>query len=57
MKLIMLPFLLVLALLASPVAAEDVKTVRPEEVGLSSPRLERISDFMRGHIERKQSAH
>jgi CubicO group peptidase (beta-lactamase class C family) len=56
MKLIMLPFLLVLALLANPVAAEDIKTVRPEDVGLSSPRLERIGNMMRGTIEEKKMA-
>lgn len=56
MKLIMLPFLLALALLANPVAAEDIKTVRPEDVGLSSPRLERISNMMRGTIEEKKMA-
>ncbi len=56
MKLITLSLMLTAALLASPVAAEDIKTVRPEEVGLSSLRLERVSDFMRGHIERKQMA-
>lgn len=56
MKLFTLSLMLTAALLASPVAAEDIKTVRPEEVGLSSLRLERVSDFMRGHIERKQMA-
>lgn len=56
MKLIMLPFLLAAALLASPVAAEDVKAVLPEDVGLSSARLERMGDFVRGYIEQKQMA-
>lgn len=56
MKLVMLPFLLVLTLLANSVSAEDVKVVRPEEVGLSSPRLERVGDLIRGHIEEKKMA-
>ncbi|MCK9394917.1 MAG: beta-lactamase family protein [Methylobacter sp.] len=57
MKLITLPvFLLAVALLANPVAAEDVKAVRPEDVGVSSPRLERISDLIGSHIEEKKMA-
>src|SRR5512134_957942 len=39
-----------LALLVLPVEAELTKA-RPEEVGLSSERLQRIQDAMRRHIE------
>jgi hypothetical protein len=53
MKHIVLAFLLAASLLANPVAAEDVKTVRPEDVGLSSPRIERINGLIRSHIEEK----
>lgn len=56
MKHIVLAFLLAVALLANPIVAEDVKAVRPEDVGLSSPRLERISNLIRGHIEEKEMA-
>jgi CubicO group peptidase (beta-lactamase class C family) len=56
MKFIMLPFLFALALLANPVAAEDVKTVHPEDVGLSSPRLEKISNLIQGTIDEKKMA-
>lgn len=56
MKHIALPFLLAISLLAFPAAAEDVKAVRPENVGLSSPRLERISNLIRSHIEEKKMA-
>ncbi|MFA6922078.1 MAG: serine hydrolase domain-containing protein, partial [Gallionella sp.] len=56
MKIILLPFILVFALLANSVSAEDIRTVRPEEVGLSSPRLERISNLMQGTIIDKKMA-
>lgn len=56
MKRIMLPILLASALLANTVAAEDIKAVFPESVGLSSQRLERVGDFMRGYMDRKQMA-
>lgn len=56
MKRITLPILLAFALLAPPVAAEDTKLVRPEDVGLSTPRLERISNLMRSTIEEQKMA-
>lgn len=56
MKFITLPFLLAVILLANPVAADDIRTIRPEDVGLSSSRLERINDLMRAHIEQKKMA-
>ncbi|GAB5604848.1 serine hydrolase domain-containing protein [Sideroxyarcus sp. TK5] len=56
MKSILLPILLTLALWMNPVAAEDIKTVRPEDVGLSSQRLEKIGDFIQSHIEEKKMA-
>ncbi|MDD2777047.1 MAG: serine hydrolase [Gallionella sp.] len=49
-------FALLLALLAQPAFAEDIQVVKPEEVGLSSARLQRISDFMGGYIEQKKMA-
>lgn len=55
MRLIASVFAL-LTLLTNPVAAEDAKVVRAEDVGLSSPRLEKISAFMREHIEQKKMA-
>ncbi|MDH2917037.1 MAG: serine hydrolase [Gallionella sp.] len=56
MKFAKLSLLLWVALLANPVAAEDIKVVQPETVGLSSPRLERISNFIQSHIEEKKMA-
>lgn len=56
MKTIVFYFLLAMALLSNPVAAENLKAVRPEDVGLSSPRLERIGDLIRVHIEQKKIA-
>ncbi len=56
MKLFALPFLLALLVLAQPASAENIKIVKPEEVGLSSARLGRISSFMNGYIEQKQMA-
>ena len=42
---------LAVALLVAPLAAESLKTVAPEEVGLSSERLARINAMMERHIE------
>ncbi|HEX5364187.1 MAG TPA: serine hydrolase domain-containing protein [Gallionella sp.] len=56
MKRFILPFLLAFSLLAPPVAAEDIMVVKPEEVGLSSPRLERISDLIRSHVDQRKMA-
>ncbi|MDD5633511.1 MAG: serine hydrolase, partial [Methylococcales bacterium] len=56
MKNIVLAFLLAVAVLANPVAAEGVTAVRPEDVGLSSPRLERISNLINRIIEEKKIA-
>lgn len=47
---------LLLALLANAALAEDIKTVKPEEVGLSTPRLERISNMIQGTIDEKKMA-
>ena len=54
MRLITL--LLALVCLVPPVAAEEIKTVRPEEVGLSTPRLDRMGNMMRTDIEQKKIA-
>jgi len=56
MKSIALTFLLALSLLANPVLAEDVKAVRPENVGLSSPRLEKVGNLICNHVEEKKIA-
>ena len=56
MKSIILPFLLLLSLLANPVAAEDIKTIKPEAVGLSSHRLDRISNMIQGTVDDKKMA-
>ncbi|MDO8207091.1 MAG: serine hydrolase domain-containing protein [Gallionella sp.] len=47
---------LLLALLANAAFAEEIKTVKPEEVGLSTPRLERISNMIQGTIDEKKMA-
>ena len=54
MRLIML--LLALVCLVPPVAAEEIKVVRPEAVGLSTPRLDRIGNMMRTDIAQKKIA-
>ncbi|MDD4963072.1 MAG: serine hydrolase [Gallionella sp.] len=56
MKYIKLLFTLLLALLAHPAVAEDFHVAKPEDVGLSSARLQKISDFMGGYIEQKKMA-
>jgi CubicO group peptidase (beta-lactamase class C family) len=42
---------LIFALLAWPLAAASVPTVKPEEVGLSSERLQRIHEAIERHID------
>lgn len=56
MKFILLPFLLAVGLLANPASAADIKPVRPEDVGLSSGRLDNVSEFIRHYIEEKKIA-
>jgi CubicO group peptidase (beta-lactamase class C family) len=56
MKLIMFPVLIAIALLANPVTAEDVKIVSPESLGLSLPRLERVSKLMQTTVDEKKMA-
>ena len=48
--------LLALVCLVPPVAAEEIKVVRPEAVGLSTPRLDRIGNMMRTDIAQKKIA-
>lgn len=48
--------LAVLLLLNTPVMAEEIQTVRPESVGLSKPRLERIGGLIREHVQNKKMA-
>ncbi len=45
---------LVAALLAAPVAApaQDLPSAKPEDVGMSSARLERLSDVLQEYVER-----
>jgi CubicO group peptidase (beta-lactamase class C family) len=53
----MLVSILVVLLLAVPVIAQDLpRAARPEDVGLSSARLERISAILRDHVDRKHIA-
>jgi len=56
MKIIMLPLILIVALLANVAVAEEIRIVKPEEVGLSSARLDKISNFIDRHIEEKKMA-
>lgn len=56
MKLIALPFILTVLMFSAPVTADDIKTVPPESVGLSAPRLEKVSDLISNHIEEKKIA-
>jgi CubicO group peptidase (beta-lactamase class C family) len=56
MNLIKVLLFFALALSTPLAAAEAVKTVKPEEVGLSTPRLEKISQSMRGYIEQQKMA-
>ncbi len=43
--------LMVGLLVCSPALAEELKYVKPERVGVSEERLERISDMARGYVE------
>ena len=43
--------LLVSALLALPLAAASIQGAKPEDVGLSSDRLQRIHEAMERHIQ------
>jgi CubicO group peptidase (beta-lactamase class C family) len=45
-----------LALLCGSASAEGFKTVKPESVGLSSPRLKNISTVIQGHVNDKHMA-
>ena len=55
LKLFRLPLFLIV-LLAGAAVAEDIKVVSPESVGLSSQRLDKVSGFIRRHIEEKKMA-
>ena len=48
--------LLAIALLANPVTAADIQAVAPESVGLSSTRLERVSNLIRATVDEKKIA-
>ena len=48
--------ILLIALMANVVLAEEIKILRAEDVGLSTPRLEKIGDFIQGHIKEKKMA-
>jgi hypothetical protein len=56
MKIIKLPLLFAFALWANFAIADEIKTVSPESVGLSTPRLEKISSFMQSYIDQKKMA-
>jgi CubicO group peptidase (beta-lactamase class C family) len=47
---------LLLALLINAALADEISTVRPEEVGLSTPRLEKISKMIQGAVDDKKIA-
>lgn len=55
LKLIRLPLIL-MVLLGGTALAEDIQIVKPESVGLSSPRLAKVSGFIRSHVEEKKMA-
>lgn len=56
MKLVKLPILLVFVLLVNSLAAEEIKITNPESVGLSSQRLDRISELMQSTVDEKKMA-
>jgi CubicO group peptidase (beta-lactamase class C family) len=56
MKQLLLSFTLLFTLLSNSVWADDVKMVKPEDVGLSSARLQRINTLINSHVENKQMA-
>lgn len=47
---------LILAIFVSSAQAEEIRTVKPEEVGLSSARLANISKMIQGEIEQNRMA-
>ena len=47
---------LLLACLASALFAADLPVAKPESVGMSSERLDRIDTWLRGIVERKEAA-
>lgn len=55
LKLIRLPLIL-MVLLGGTALAEDIQIVKPESVGLSSPRLAKVSGFIRSHVEENKMA-
>lgn len=56
MNTILLSVLLASALFSPLLAAEDIKTVQPEMVGLSTSRLERVGTLIGNHIKDKKMA-
>jgi len=49
-------FFLALALVTTPeLFAKDIKTAKPESVGISSKRLARMDKFMQEQIDNKKS--
>lgn len=53
---LLLPLLLALSGLPVPSLAEDIPVIRPEKVGLSTARLDRVSGLIRDHIEQRKIA-
>ena len=47
---------LALALLTLPVFAEDLAKAKPEEVGVSSTRLQRLTDAMQAYVQQGRLA-
>lgn len=56
LKQIILSAVLLCTALTNALAADIVIVVKPEEVGLSTPRLERISHLINHHIEERKLA-
>jgi CubicO group peptidase (beta-lactamase class C family) len=52
MKRVPIAVVLLLSSLAGPVLAAELPTAKPEQVGLSSERLERIGQVLRADVER-----
>ena len=53
---VLLPSLAIALVGAAPVAAEQWTEVAPEEVGMSSDRLQRLTDVMQAYVDDGQIA-
>lgn len=55
-KAVALTHFVALLVAVSPLAGQEVELARPEEHGFSSERLERVTGFVRGEIDRSRIA-